>query len=821
MYSFLLDLFGTSAVTEVKKLTPMMEQWESCKKAAGPAVLLFRMGDFYEAFYEDAEILSRELDLFLTKRQEIPMSGIPWHTVENYIERLVSKGYRLAIAEQIENPKDAKGLVKRKVVRTITPGTLVSASQVGSKESSYIASVIQIGKTFGLAYLDLTSSQLKVMEVDSIRELSSELLNLNPKEILTSEKFQDRYCETLKPFPCLTVRQESLFDGELAQMRLQRHFKLPHLDGFGLKGMTSAISAAGALFNYLHQELTLSVSHIKSISKGASQETLSLDATTIAHLELFEGKNALVLHLDKTLTPMGGRLLREWLKKPLTAVEKIKERQHGVSLLFGASLKTPLSKICDIERITMRIASNIATPRDYLTLRHTLDAIPEVKNGFSSLHCPLIDEIRSEIGDTSTLSQLLHRALVDEPPQRASEGDIFKEGYDPQLDKLRDLSLNGKNWLASYEKKLREETGIRTIKVGFNKIFGYSIEVSKGQASQVPDFFERRQTLANAERFSTPELKEYEEKILTAEEKKYRLEMELFQKLQEAVSTFSETLFSIAQAIGRLDLLFSFALLAKEKNYSLPLIDTSMRLEIVEGRHPIVEEVIGREYFISNDTLLDEHEKQMMIITGPNMAGKSTYIRQVALIVILAQIGSFVPAKKVVLGVVDKIFTRIGASDDLARGQSTFMVEMSETANILNNVTSRSLVILDEIGRGTSTFDGISIAWAIAEYLLQENNRKARTLFATHYFELTELEKRFKSVVNFHASVKEVGDDLVFLHKIAKGAGSSSYGLHVARLAGLPVGVIKRGYDILHMLEEKKMAKSHPQSRKDEQLSLF
>lgn len=768
----------------------MMEQWMSCKEKAKDALLFFRMGDFYEAFHDDAEVMAEVLDLTLTKRQGTPMAGVPWHTCETYIERLVAKGYKVAVAEQTEDPKQAKGLVKREIVRYVTPGTLVNVPEASN---NFIASIAQVGAVFGLAFLDVTTATFQVIEFEDPKALMAELFRLNPSEVLTIEKFQKKHDELLREVTATQSTAPSWqFDHKTAYAYLTDHFKVHHLDGFGLKGMVAAINAAGGLLAYIHDELAMPISHMRSIKPFSTRETVGLDRVSQAHLEL----DTLTKTLDHTYTAMGRRLMRTWVKRPLTDVEQIEERLDAVEMYVDnpqklAQVRQQLKGVRDLERLMMRVVSGYATPRDLLALDLSLEQIRPLKEA------PELN---------------LKQALVDEPPIRITEGKIFRDGYHPELDELRELTKGGKEWLARYQTKIKEETGIKNLKVSFNRVFGYYIEVSKGQAHLMPDSFVRRQTLVNSERFISPILKEYETKVLSAEERIHTLEQELFHRLRENAASYEQEIFALAEAIAKLDVITALAMLAKREGYCRPVIDASDRLELTEGRHPVVE-AANRDTFIPNDTKLSD-KMRLMLITGPNMAGKSTYIRQVALIVIMGQMGSFVPCSKAHIGVVDQIFTRIGASDDLSRGQSTFMVEMSETANILNNVTERSLVILDEIGRGTSTYDGVSIAWAVAEYLLKAH---AKTLFATHYGELTDLEQTMEGAINYHASVEEVGDEIVFMHKMAKGAADRSYGIHVAKIAGLPSSVINRAKEIMSKLEVSKKKKAS----KEKQLTFF
>ncbi|MFC2049124.1 DNA mismatch repair protein MutS [Chlamydiota bacterium] len=820
-----------SVVEESIKLTPMMEQWQRCKGASKGALLFFRMGDFYEAFYEDARVIAEEVELTLTQRGGIPMCGVPWHTCDTYIDRLVEKGYRVAVAEQTEDPKKAKGLVNREIVRFVTPGTVVNSGLLGDKSHNFIAAVTQVGAIFGLAVCDITTATFRVVEVESTHELVSELYRLAPSEIVASKKFQEKQHAVLREFekvPLSTV-EEWRFEHQTSYGYLSGHFQVPHLDGFGLRGMVAAINAAGALLAYIHEELSLSIAHVREIKPYSTRDALLLDKTCQLNLELTQplqerGRTSTLLHvIDHTLTPMGGRQLREWLKKPLLDVKEITERHDSVEAFLAdpdtcIRLQRELKEVRDLERLMMKTCAGFATPRDLATLGASLKKIGPIKALVREVSSALLFRCSEKLSELPALVERLQKALVDEPPVRISEGNIFREGFDAELDELRALMQGGKEWLARYQTTLKETTGIRNLKVSFNKIFGYYIEVSKGQAHQMPPSFERRQTLVNCERFISPDLKEYESKVLTAEERALGLEQELYLKLRGEAALHERSVFASARALAEIDALLSLAHAAHKYRYCRPVVDMSQRLSIIEGRHPVVEANGVRESFIPNDTTLDSNER-MMLITGPNMAGKSTYIRQVALIVILAQMGSFVPSRAAHIGVIDRIFTRIGASDDLSRGQSTFMVEMSETANILNNITPRSLVILDEIGRGTSTYDGVSIAYSVAEYLLAT---PAKTLFATHYWELTELEKTIPGAVNYHASVQEWNDTIIFLHKIAKGGTDRSYGIHVARLAGLPLSVIQRATAILGRLESRKdQARKAKKDSSETQLTLF
>jgi DNA mismatch repair protein MutS len=790
----------------------MMLQWQECKKKAKGALLLFRLGDFYEAFDNDAEVISKQLDLVLTKRQETPMAGIPAHTCEGYIDKLVAKGFRVAIAEQMEDPKQTKGIVKREIVRIVTPGTLIASHLLSDKSSNFLASVAQVNASYGLAVLDLTTADFRVMEFEEVQELQSELARLRPKEVLASEKMR----KNLDGDYLIQLREEWAFDHRIAYERLLKHFQVHSLDGFGLKGMSASINAAGALFAYVKDDLNLPLDHIKALSVQQYAHYMALDTATQRHLELIEPlheKGATLLSfIDQTVTPMGGRLMKEWLLHPLLSPADIHKRQDRVEELVvqpqtALQLKEHLKEVRDLERLIMRIETGYASPRDLVGLRFSLEPLPAIGK-----------LLNKKFPDLSPIADKIRHAVTETPPLRLSDGGIFKTGYHAELDELRSLKSDSQSWMLNYQTELREKTQIKTLKVGYTQAFGYYIEVSRGQSDKAPDTFQRRQTLVNSERFITPELKEYEHKILTAESRIASLENELFTALRKEIALQAAPIRAVAREIAKADCFASLAEVARKYRYVRPLVDDSDFFSVEEGRHPVIEAALISETFIPNDVLLDDHKNRLLLITGPNMAGKSTYIRQVALIAILAQMGSFVPAKQARIGIIDKLFSRIGASDDLSRGQSTFMVEMTETANILNNATSRSLVILDEIGRGTSTYDGISIAWAVAEYLLTAKGKRAKTLFATHYWELTKLEDEIPGAVNFNVAVHESEKGIVFLRKIVRGGTDKSYGIHVAKLAGLPSSVIKRAEEMLTTLHAQA---AEPTLSEEKQLELF
>ena len=799
----------------------MMAQWQDCKAQAQDALLLFRLGDFYEAFYDDAKIISKEIGLTLTSRQGIPMCGVPFHTAELYIDKLIAKGFKIAVAEQMEDPKDVKGIVKREIVRIVTPGTLVNSQLLSDKKNNFFASVAQIGSTFGLSFIDLSTGEFRALELEQEQDLLDELFRLRPAEFLVGKKFKEAHPLLLKELShafSFLVNEKETLDLGMAQEVMKGHFQVHSLDGFGLRGQVAAIAAAGSLLLYLNEELNLDLDHILSIQTEPLSQYMGLDRATMRNLELTESmtdgssKNTLLEVVDATCTPMGGRLLRRWLKQPLLSVPEIEKRQNAIASFLNRDcgpIRKLLEQIRDLERLTMKTAARYATPRDLFALGASLSALPAIKEALDFYDFPIFD--------AEPLAKKILSAMRASPPLRIGEGEIFQDGYHEELDRLRTLAKESMSWMARYQTQLREETGIKTLKVGYTKAFGYYIEASRAQSEKIPASFHRRQTLVNGERFITEELKQFEHQVLTAEERGKALEAELFEQLRAEAAKEAPFIYSAAKEVARLDALLSLAETAKEKRYVRPVVDASSLLDIKGGRHPIVEASIGSASFIANDVVLSP-EQQMMLITGPNMAGKSTYIRQVALIAILAQIGSYVPAISAHIGLIDKVFSRIGASDDLARGQSTFMVEMTETANILNNATSRSLVLLDEIGRGTSTYDGIAIAWAVAEYLLRTAKKQAKTLFATHYWELSRLAEEFPEAVNFQTAVEETASGIVFLRKIVRGGTDKSYGIHVAKLAGLPFKAIRRAEEMLHQLETRSPRKKRIL---DEQLSLF
>jgi len=778
----------------------MMGQYNRIKKEYQDAIVFFRLGDFYEMFYEDAKVASSILEIVLTSRQKIPMCGVPYHAADSYIVKLLRRGFKVAVCEQVEDAKSAKGVVKRDVVKVLTPGTALEIELEESKENQYIASLYLSGQAWGLAVIDLASGQIQTTESDSeeARSLSNELFRLSPREIIFSEEEEAELTKILSENQMTSVLkspvEDWIFDFSQAQNVLLDHFQVQSLAGFGLDEKKSLVHRV----SYLH-----------------STDHMLLDATTIKNLELIKNlrdgsiKDSLLDIIDFTVTSMGGRLLRSWLLHPLLESPRIQERLEAVEEFFSQTierheLRESLKEIFDLERLSGKISLGVAHPRDLISLKKSLLPLPRIEPQLEAFSSKKIKNIQRQWDNGQDIAGLIDKAIKDEPAFLLTEGGIIKEGFNQELDDLRKISHSGKAFITQLEKKERAKTGIASLKIRYNKVFGYYIEVTKPNLSMVPEDYIRKQTLVNSERFITPELQEYEEKVLNAEERIAELEHNLFLEVRQSISKQTPRLQNIASRIARLDVLASLSELASHRNYSRPTVDVGDRLKIIGGRHPIIE-VTQEEPFVPNDAYLDREEDQILIVTGPNMGGKSTFLRQVALICILAQMGSFVPAKEALIGVVDRIFTRIGAMDFLSRGQSTFMVEMLETANILNNISPRSLILLDEIGRGTSTFDGLSIAWAVAEYLHEKEETKPKTLFATHYHELTELALTLNRIKNYHVSVKEWKEDVIFLRKIVSGPSDQSYGIHVAKLAGIPRIVVERAKEILFNLEKKEL----------------
>lgn len=808
-------------MTKKNSTSPMMEQYQKIKNNYKDALLFFRLGDFYEMFYQDAKVASSVLEIALTSRQKVPMCGIPYHAAESYLTKLLKKGFKVAICEQVEDAKKAKGVVKRDVVKVLTPGTAVEFELEEAKESTYIASLYLAEKDWGLALIDLATGQMKTTQshVQGKRLLDDELFRIFPKEIIFPEGEEKNVIEVLSRNSMVSVlkspQEDWIFDYAQAKSVLEEHFQVKSLAGFDLEDKELAVSAAGALLDYLKRVRKDSLSLIHKVSYIRSGLQMILDVTSIKNLELVrnlrEGslKDSLLDIIDFTVTSMGGRLIRNWLLQPLLDCSEINHRLDAVSEFLDRSierqeLRASLKEIFDLERLTGKISLAVAHARDLVSLKKSLLPLPDVQKIIKPFKTHTVKHIHKNWDNAQDLVELIDSAILDEPAFLLTEGGIIKDGYNPELDELRKLSHSGKNFISLLEKREREKTGISSLKIRYNKVFGYAIEVTKPNLSLVPEDYIRKQTLSNSERFITPELQEYEEKVLNAEEQIVELEYNLFLEVREKISEETRRLQKIAADIAVLDVLSSLSELASFRNYSRPHIHSKDRIRIVEGRHPVIE-VTNDEPFIPNDAYLDREEDQILIVTGPNMGGKSTYLRQVALICILAQMGSFVPAREAEIGVVDRIFTRIGAMDFLSVGQSTFMVEMLETAKILNNATENSLILLDEIGRGTSTFDGLSIAWAVAEHLHQKEDIRAKTLFATHYHELTELSLTLSRIKNYHVSVKERKDDIIFLRKIVPGPSDQSYGIHVAKLAGIPRDVVDRAREILFNLEKQEL----------------
>ena len=803
------------------QLTPMMRQYLELKEQYPDSLLFFRLGDFYEMFFEDAKTASRELELVLTGRdcgleERAPMCGVPYHAVDSYINKLITKGYKVAICEQTEDPALAKGLVSRDVVRVITPGTVIEERMLGGDSNNYIAAVLYSDEAIGLAYADVSTGLFCVMQLmgrASSADLVDELSRIRPAELLVSPELmaQPFLSRTLSSNYYLEESTPAFFSLSAAKERLLRHFGVVSLASYGCEHLPQAISAAGALMRYLEDTQKNALSHIHAIKTMQRSSYMVLDAATRLNLELTQplqasgSKQGTLLHLlNKTYTGMGARMLRDWIDRPLRSITDIDARLDGVEKLTGNmmalhDLQAQLKGIYDIERLCSRIVYGALNARDCLALRSTLARIPALKASLSDVPSELLQQALAMLDPMEDVCSLLCAAIVDEPPASIKEGGFIKRGYHAEVDELTMLSEGSREWLENFEAEERENSGIRNLKVGYNRVFGYYIEVTRSNLSQVPYHYQRKQTLANAERYITPELKAMEEKILGARDRLIALEYELFCELRETLVACTDRLQSNAQQIALIDCLQSLAGTALQNQYQRPTMNENGSIRIQNGRHPVIEKTM-REAFVPNDVLLDADANRLLIITGPNMAGKSTYMRQVALITLMAHIGSFVPAERADIGICDRIFTRIGASDNLSAGQSTFMVEMSEVANILHNATPHSLLILDEIGRGTSTFDGLSIAWAVLEHIEDPASCGAKALFATHYHELTELEGRLPGVKNYRVTVKELGDDIVFLRKIVRGGTDKSFGIQVARLAGLPGSVLERAKEILQEL---------------------
>lgn len=801
------------------KLSPMMEQYVATKEKYKDCILFYRLGDFYEMFFDDAILASKELEITLTGKdcgmeERAPMCGIPFHAADTYINQLVKKGYKVAIGEQVEDPKLAKGLVKREVIRIVTPGTNLSSESLEESKNNYLMCISYVGKNYGISVTDLSTGVFKTCQIQQAEKVVDEINKFQPSEVLYQagvEQVEEIHavCERLQVSH--TEAPDYYFNLETDEETLKRQFHINSIEGLGLKDSPACVASCGALMQYLHETQMSSLSHINHIETYSVDSFMILDSATRRNLELTETlrdkqkRGSLLWVLDKTKTAMGARKLREFVEQPLLYKDAIEKRLDAIEainkeLIVREELREYLNTIYDLERLLTRIALKTANPRDLLAFKTSIQYLPDIYNLLRELPCERINEIYEDYDSLEDLYDLLEQAIVEEPPVSIKEGGIFKQGYRDEIDELRLAKTECKTWLADLESKEREKTGIKGLKIKYNKVFDYYFEVTNSFKSLVPDYFIRKQTLVNAERFTTDELNTLSGKILGAEDKLYALEYDCYVELREKLAAALVRVQKMAGYIAELDALCSLAYVADKNNYVRPSLNTDGVIDIKGGRHPVVEKMLANDSFVENDTYLNNAESRISIITGPNMAGKSTYMRQTALITLMAQIGSFVPAESANIGLCDRIFTRVGASDDLASGQSTFMIEMNEVANILRNATKDSLLILDEIGRGTSTFDGLSIAWAVVEYIADPNILGAKTLFATHYHELTELEGKLSSVNNFCIAVQEEGDDIVFLRKIIKGGADRSYGIQVARLAGVPEPVLKRAREICNEL---------------------
>ena len=803
-----------------RSLSPMMVHYCQTKCAYKDSILFYRLGDFYEMFFEDARTVSRELELTLTGKdcglsERAPMCGIPYHAAETYINRLIDKGYKVAICEQVEDPKTAKGIVKREVTRVVTPGTNLNMQELDEGKNNYLMAIVCVGDHFGVSTADITTGDCYVTEIDEERKLWDEINKFLPAEIICNDAFLVSGVDVDDLRNRLHISVFALeswyFGDDLCKQTLLEHFNISSLEGLGLADYDSGVIAAGSLFRYLLDTQKNTMEHMNKIIPYTTDRYMVIDSSSRRNLELVETlrekqkRGSLLWVLDKTKTAMGARMLRSFVEQPLIDADAINERLDAVTELnmqamLREEIREYLNPVYDLERLVSRISYRSANPRDLLAFKMSLEMIPHIKNLLANFTSPLLVRINEQMDGLEDLYTLLEASITEDPPLAVKEGGIIREGYNEQVDTYRNSKTQGKSWLAQLEAEEKEKTGIRNLKIKYNKVFGYYLEVTNSFKDLVPEYYTRKQTLTNAERYITPKLKELEDMILGAEDKLFALEYDLFCQVREELAAQISRIQETAKAIAQLDVYASLSVVAQRNNYVRPTVNTKGVIDIKNGRHPVVEKMINNDMFIANDTYLDNGSKRVSVITGPNMAGKSTYMRQTALIVLMAQIGSFVPAEKAKIGVVDRIFTRVGASDDLASGQSTFMVEMTEVANILRNATAKSLLILDEIGRGTSTFDGLSIAWAVIEHISNTKLLGAKTLFATHYHELTELEGKIPGVNNYCIAVKERGDDIVFLRKIVKGGADKSYGIQVAKLAGVPDSVLDRAKELVDEL---------------------
>ena len=807
---------------QTMKLSPMMQEYCKTKEEYKDCILFYRLGDFYEMFFDDALLVSKELELTLTGKdcgleERAPMCGIPFHAADTYINRLIERGHKVAICEQVEDPKKAKGLVKRAVIRVVTPGTTLDATSLDESKNNYLMSIVSIADRFGCAIADITTGDCFLTEVPNSQKLVDEINKFSPAEIICNDSFfmsgvdTDDLKERLGI--CIFSLDAWYFDDDTCRKELREHFHVTNLEGLGISDYDSGIIAAGALFLYLKETQKTALSQMTTIRPYTAERYMLIDSSSRRNLELVETlrekqkRGSLLWVLDKTKTAMGARTLRSFVEQPLIDAEEINRRLEALEELnekpmLRDEIREYLNPVYDLERLVSRISFKSANPRDMVAFASSLEMIPYIKQVLKDFQAPILKEIYEDMDSLEDITDLIKHAIVDEPPLAQKDGGIIREGFNEDVDKFRSARTDGKKWLTELETKERERTGIKSLKIKYNRVFGYALEVTNTFKELVPENYIRKQTLANAERYITEELKNLENMILGAEDKLYALEYELFSNVRDKVGQEVIRIQRTAKAIAGLDVFASLALVAERNHYVRPKVNESGIIDIKGGRHPVVEQMIDNDMFIANDTYLDNTKKRVSIITGPNMAGKSTYMRQTALIVLMAQIGSFVPADKAVIGIVDRIFTRVGASDDLASGQSTFMVEMTEVANILRNATAKSLLILDEIGRGTSTFDGLAIAWAVIEHISNTKLCGAKTLFATHYHELTELEGKLSGVTNYCIAVKEKGDDIVFLRKIVKGGADKSYGIQVAKLAGVPDSVINRAKELVEELSD-------------------
>ena len=807
-------------------LTPMMQQYMDIKNQYKDCILFYRLGDFYEMFFEDAITCSKVLEITLTGKncgleERAPMCGVPYHAVESYLSKMIENGYKVAICEQVEDPKEAKGIVKRDVTRIVTPGTNLNMQMLDETKNNFLMSIMYTINNYGIAVVDITTGDFFVTEVDNCRKLEDEINKYCPSEIICNDAFYISGYDIDSVATRLNISVSSLeswyYEEESAINKIKNHFKVDSLAGLGLVDFSIGAIAAGGLLQYLYDTQKNSLDHLTHITPYITSKYMVLDSATRRNLELLETlrekqkKGSLLWVLDKTKTAMGARLLRKFIEQPLIDYDEIIKRHDAIECINNNAitreeLREYLNPIYDLERLLTKVSYKSVNPRDLIALKTSMQMIPHIKCLLEDLDAPLLKELYEQIDGLQDLSDMIEKAIEEDPPIAVKEGGIIKNGFNEDVDKLRSVKTDGKSWLTDIETKEREKTGIKNLRIKFNKVFGYYLEVTNSYKDLVPEDWTRKQTLANAERYITPELKELEDMILGAEDKLFNLEYQLFVEIRENIASQILRIQQTAKAIAEVDVFCSLALVAERNNFTRPVMNKDGVINIKDGRHPVVEKMISSGLFVENDTYLDNNTARVSIITGPNMAGKSTYMRQTALIVLMAQIGSYVPASFANIGIVDRIFTRVGASDDLASGQSTFMVEMTEVANILRNATKNSLLILDEIGRGTSTYDGLAIAWSVIEHISNKQLLGAKTLFATHYHELTELEGKLDSVNNYCIAVKENGDDIVFLRKIVKGGADKSYGIQVAKLAGVPESVLSRAREITEQLSDNDIA---------------